>query len=127
LVSVIFHLSAFPDKRIFTPPKQGFSNDGYKSGAPGNGRRENILIVPMNRKAPQKQVLRGYSTPERKKRLLLGGGFAGAFFEAFLAENAATLFGSFFKLLSHRGRACNRRRRCRQLLLLKTGFHQPAS
>jgi hypothetical protein len=56
----------------------------------------------LNRKAPQKRFLRGYSVPEYKKRLLLGGcGFTGAHFEAFFAENAAALFGSFFKLLSH--------------------------
>ncbi len=35
--------------------------------------------------------------------LLLGGGFASTHFEAFLAENAAALFGSFFKLLTHSG------------------------
>jgi hypothetical protein len=38
-----------------------------------------------------------------EKWLLLGGGFASTRFEAFLAENAAALFGSFFKLLSHSG------------------------
>jgi hypothetical protein len=37
------------------------------------------------------------------EELFLRGGFAGAHFEAFLAENAAALFGSFFKLLSHSG------------------------
>jgi hypothetical protein len=41
---------------------------------------------------------------EAQKRLLLGGGgFASTQLEAFFAENATALFGSFFKLLSHSG------------------------
>jgi hypothetical protein len=58
------------------------------------------LVTPLNRKAPQKRVLRGCSALGRqKKRLLLAGsgsGFAGTHFEAFFAKYTAALFGSFF-------------------------------
>lgn len=70
------------------------------------GKMEKGFGNPLNRKAPQKRVLRGYSVPEGRKCLLLtgsGGGFAGTHFEAFFAKYTAALFGAFFKLLSHSG------------------------
>ncbi len=64
------------------------------------GKMKKGLDTPLNRKAPQKRVLRGRSVSERsRKRLLLTGGngsFAGTHFEAFFAKYTAALFGSFF-------------------------------
>jgi len=65
---------------------------------------ENGIRPSIKQKSPAERVLRGCSVPKAGSGLLLGGGgFAGPHFEAFLAENAAALFGSFFKLLSHSG------------------------
>lgn len=59
--------------------------------------------IRLNRKAPQRRFLRGYSVQIARSRLLLGSsGFAGTHFEAFFAKYTAALFGSFFKLLSHK-------------------------